>query len=248
MPELDDIEYEVYAVGDRVEMPDGEVISNGFETGQRGRVLTFAKLAGTWQEMERQHLTCIADSDYSFLRSGIPDTDVLLLTDYASIEGYALESRVLQKFLSVVIKVDTPTGVELLEQLTPILNLLYYLRAAVHWSEEGLEFSLDYLKRMSLHSSELAKELLERHFPGVSMAKVRDKIHEEYVRMREEVVLDDPRKGVRGHDIAPMIIQVLGLKSKWAHPEVVEGSLMTSLERHDLALEKLFAGLLKRLS
>ena len=57
----------------------------------------------------------------------------------------------------------------------------------------------------------------------------------------------DPRRFVRGHDIAPLLITLLHLGNRWADIEVVEGSLMGNIDRGYLRQQPLFQKLEARL-
>lgn len=247
LPELDEVEYRVYAVGDRLNLPDSEVIRCGFETGARGRVLALAKICADWPDELRRCLTCIADADFAHVKDDTPDVDVLLLTDYASMEGYALTDRIMQKFLSVGLNVDKPTGSELLAKVVPLLNELYYLRAALHWSRLGVSLNENHLKKTELEPApELPERLLAKCLPAASDAPMRTRILSEAARIKSDLAVEDPIKSVRGHDISIILVVVLRLKNKWADHEIVERTLMTCIEQRDLSSHQLFTRLVER--
>ncbi|MFE3447177.1 hypothetical protein ACFXNW_29445 [Nocardia sp. NPDC059180] len=246
--ELDGLDYHVYAVSDRLNLPDGEVISKGYDAGERGRVLALATVSADWSADERRGLTCIADSDFAHLVNDVPSVDVLLLTDYASLEGFALTDRVLHKFLRVGLSLDEPTGAELLSKAIPLLNELYFARAALHWSSSGISVNMNLVKRILLSSQQLADEVVKRHITDGDMKSVLHRSLAELSRIRKLFPsLDDPRKAARGHDIAPVVITVLGLRNKWADVDTVERNLMVCVEHGDIISSSLFKKLILRI-
>jgi hypothetical protein len=58
----------------------------------------------------------------------------------------------------------------------------------------------------------------------------------------------EPRRAIRGHDIAPAIIGLLELRNRWADAEVVEHAVLGGIEHADIAEMPLFAKLVDRIS
>ncbi|MFD0362723.1 hypothetical protein ACFQZZ_14865 [Nocardia sp. GCM10030253] len=245
-PDISSKNVNVYAVCDRINLPDSDVIDAGFESGQRGRVLTLAMHASAWSDQERAGLTCIADADRAHLARDFQESDVLLVTDYASIEGYAFSERVISKFLLIVLSVDAPTGSELMSKAYPILSSLFVARAALHWSGTGESVPDKFIKRSSMNHAGLANRLFEQIFPGNANLSLREKLLARVDELNSLISPND-RRFVRGHDIAEVMIVVLDPGRKWSDPEVVEGALMGCIECADIESEPLFTELLRRL-
>lgn len=246
--EIRDVNFQVYAVSDRVDISNQQIIETGFEAGQRGRVLTLAEIASSWEDRYRLCLTCIVDADRACVQDDIPESDVLLVTDFGGLECYALTSRVMDKFISVTLRRDDPTGIELVDLLIPLLNAIFCARAAVHFSSIELKIKPEHIKDHSFavgsdHSESLIRRLLPQGGYGLS---VLGEIRAIIANLREKIPNDEPLKAVRGHDIAPLIINVLDLPNRWADHEVVEGALMGCVEHVDVENHSLFSSLVSR--
>lgn len=240
----------VFAINDRVALEDTDVIAAGFESGERGSVLTLAVRASTWPQAVRECLSCIVDADRAYVRPDLPDADVLLVTDHGSLETYALTPRVLSKFVQVVLHLDRPSGEELLAGLLPVLTDAFCARAVLHWSGLGLRIKDTQIKKQQMSANgECAEALLLANLPdGAAGLRELQKLQPSLARLRAASIdQEDPRRSVRGHDIALVLINMLGLKNKWADEAIVESALLGCIERRDIEDEPLFQRLMVRL-
>lgn len=246
---LSDIDYHIFPVSDRVDLPPTQVIGAGFEDGERGRVLTLAAFVASWDVAQRLCVTCIADADRAYLRDDLPVSDVLLVTDLGGLECYALTPRILSKFIAVVLRQNEPDGPWLLSVVQPILVSVFLARAALHISLTGHGLTEEQIKKHALNQSELDVSLVKRALPqGQAGDQLYSEVHEVLVDLRASVPVDDPRKAIRGHDIAPVIVNVLRLRNDYAHHETVERALMGCVERADIEHLPLFKKLVARIA
>lgn len=247
--DLSSIGFRVYAVNDRVDLPADVVIEAGFDDGDRGRVLTLAAAAASWPDIGRRCLTCVADADRAFIRNDLPDSDVLLATDFGSLECYALTERVLSKFVAVVLRESEPDGTSLLAALLPPLVAVFVARAALHHASTGCGLTAEHIKRQDLSQSDLDKSLVKRALPqGAQGNELYSAAMEVAVVIWRSIPVDEPRKAVRGHDIAPVLINHLRLRNDYAHAETVERSLMACVEYVDIEAYPLFRQLVARIA
>lgn len=243
------VNFNVIPVSDRINLSPGDVVAAGFEVGARGRVLTLAALAADLGDAPRLCLTCIADADRAFVRNDLPHSDVLLVTDFGSLECYALTPRVLSKFVAVVLRQREPDGASLLAALEPLLIAVFLARAALHISGVGYGLDADDIKKHKFDQPGLEKSLLKRALPqGQGGQPLYDQAHSVLATIRTELPSGEPRKAIRGHDIAPVMIAHMGLNNDFAHPETVEKSLMACVERADLQDFPLFRNLVARVA
>ncbi|WP_396913233.1 hypothetical protein [Mycolicibacterium sp.] len=246
---LRDAEYHVYAVGDRVDLPAAVVIESGFEDGNRGRVLTLATIAATWADVERKCLTCIADADRAVVHDDIPESDVLLMTDFGSLECYALTPTVLAKFVLIYLGKDEPKGESLLAALIPALIAAFCARAALHLADIGYGVTDEQVKKHRFDGPEPDRSLIQRALPsGKEGQDLHALVAPVLASVRTKVSTNEPRKAIRGHDIALVLVNHLGLKNQQAHHKVIEAALMTCIERADIEAFPLFQALVERVA
>lgn len=236
----------VFAVDDRVEVPREAVLKFHSEVNARGRVVALASEYDGWG-INNPALTCIADSDYDSLEN-TSQSRSLLKTDYAAMEVYALEERPLSKFLVTSAKSEV-SAQDVVSILKPAWTVLYALRYVLHKHSEGTKLTDKFANRCVNSAGEVvadARELLRACNPSPSgdfLARLLE-LHEECLSQIPDSRLD----GIRGHDIAPLIIRFLGLKNALARPDEVERLMRQSIERRDLEQFGLFSCLKSRVA
>ncbi|ORW41603.1 hypothetical protein AWB90_20080 [Mycobacterium paraense] len=212
-------------------------------------MLTLATIAVSWEEVVRRCLTCIADADRAFVRDDLPKSDVLLVTDFGSLECYALTPKVLSKFVLIYLGRDDPKGEALMAALIPRLIAAFLARAALHLADVGYGVTDEQLKRHRFDDPESDRSLITRSLPdGKQGQALNAKVAPVLAQLRREVPADEPRKAIRGHDIAILLVNHLGLRNEQAHHNVVEAGLMACVERSDLENYPLFHALVERLA
>lgn len=232
----------VYAVNDRVVVDAELVLAHGGEVGHRGRVLALGREASQWG-LPEPSLTCVIDRDRDCLAPS-ERAEHVLMSDAGSMDVYAFEPKPLQQFLDVVVGVSAKAE-ELVEELTPPLNELFLVRAAMH---EVAEVSLVpkfpalvNVKNGSVDASTLVRRSLDVEGQGALYSDVMER----YEALRAKLP-EDRRLAIRGHDIAPLLVRRLGLTNDWAKPSIIEQALRGCLDAGDLAGRPLFAELLRR--
>lgn len=236
----------VYAVDDRAVVP-GEVVKLFHpEINARGRVVALANEFSNWN-IPSPSLTAIIDADFDLLEpTEYPSS--LLTTDYAAMEVYALEQRPLSKFLLISAKanVDASTLTSLLK---PAWAAMYALRYVIHRHHEGARLANKWAEKCVDNAGQIivdVRELLRTVTPTPGKEFFDDLLgmHEHYLSKIPDSTLD----GIRGHDIAPLIIRFLGFKNEFADIKYVERLLRQSLELRDLEEHDMFTNLRQRLS
>lgn len=236
----------VYAVDDRAVVPSELVKQFHAEVNARGRVVTLANEFSKW-EISSPSLTCIIDADFDLLEPSAYPTS-LLTTDYAAMEVYALEKRPLSKFLLTSAKAEVDAS-SITSLLKPAWAALYALRYVLHRHHEGSRLANKWADKCVDGTGQVVTDVREllrtaRPAPDRDFFDQLLDLHERYLNQIPNDTLD----GIRGHDIAPLIIRFLGLKNELADVKYVERLLKQSLELRDLDEHALFTNLRQRLS
>lgn len=239
-----DSSIQVYAVDDRANVPRVEVEEIHPEVNARGRVVTLAAASRDWNIAKGQ-ITCIIDKDYDALDDQAWDLNNLLVTDYPSMEVYALKPVVLDRFLARYTN-GSDVAESLLSELLALWRFVFAVRYALHRSGLGVAPAKKWAELLlaSTSGSRAASEHLEAILPpGVDGEALRQQI------AAAEGRLGSPGPhNVRGHDIAPLLIARLKLRNGKASVDMVEAMLLAGLVAADIEQERLFVGLLSRLT
>jgi hypothetical protein len=238
---------QVYAVDDRVEIPRELVQGVHRDINARGRVMALAAEAEKWGISE-QSLTCVIDADYDALEDYVPQFSALLRTDYASMEVYSLQERPLSKFIANIAKSDI-SATSLVSLLTPAWATVYAVRYILHTHCDGEALVNNFAAKCINGASQVvadAAALLrasDQSLRGETLAALLEQ-HQQYLDRIPAGTLH----GIRGHDIAPMLIRFFGFKNALASDETVEHLLRVSLEATDLQHFELFQALTRRVT
>lgn len=100
-------------------------------------------------EASLPHVICIADRDFDdLIGSSSIESELLLFTDYTSIEMYLFDSNIIEKFFRLALHRDEIAAVNILQNISPFLEEMFLLRAANESLSYGMEWlSLESLKR-----------------------------------------------------------------------------------------------------
>lgn len=236
-----------YAIDDRVEIPRDLVTPLHPEVNARGRVVALADTLDSWS-LVQPSVTCVVDSDFDLLDSSAPESDSLLKTEYAAMEVYSLAERPLRKFLVTVAKNHTEPA-EIVGLLKPAWAIVYALRYVLHRHEDGARmvenFSECCINRRGAIAAD-ASELLRRTKPTPTRSRIAELLdmHADYLAL----IPGGGLQGIRGHDVAPLLIRYLELRNDLAKPSVVELLMRSSLDTADLDATALFPRIANRVS
>lgn len=236
----------VVAVDDLVDLPSTVVTSHGhMDNGNRARVYTLSQIAAEWRLSETS-LTCIIDSDFEIFEETV-ETEGLLKTDFAAMEVYALGSRPLAKFLGLVKAVQS--GPDVIKALLPLWHMLFVLRYVAPREVPGSRM----VNGFERHGKACTGEDPSRWRPLLkAIHPIPNK--EDCERILGacctyfERISTDSLQGIRGHDIAPVLIEHLGLKNHQRDQSVVEQLMRSCVEARDLDEFPMFKELRLRVS
>ncbi|MGC0383263.1 hypothetical protein [Streptomyces sp. SAI-129] len=248
----------VYAVSDRVHLPDHEVTEGGHLAGQRGRVIRLAEILHDLAPACRSAIM-VADSDYASI--GLdkkPDIPGLLFTDYTSLESYTLSPGVIEKLLRVTLSApEEVTAPMLLSAIERPLVATFLIGACLREAKTGVTTSPKATERIPLAST-CPITVVREVFRISLQAKVKEFSIDQLIGRYEELektVKDDFRDFVRGHDIAPFIVKFLkahckrvftreeGRRRGLQSPEMLELVMMSCVDYQSLRSEKLFSSI-----
>ncbi len=236
----------VFAVDDRVTVPSDVVLSTHADVNARGRVIALSAEYEKWK-LGQPSLTCIADYDYDLFET-VPSFESLLKTDFAAMEVYALSERPLTKFLVASAKSEV-VAKDLVSMLKPAWATLYALRYVLHRHSDGLSLT-DKFANKSLNSSGQVVDAARALLISCTPSPARDvldsllALHADFLA----AIPQDSLHGIRGHDIAPLVIKFLNLRNSMARPEEVERLMRQSIELADLDEFGLFRSLRSRVA
>lgn len=236
----------VYAVDDRVIVPKELVEPVHRDINARGRVIALAAEAEKWDVPEHS-LTCIIDADYDLFEDEVPQFSSLLRTDHAAMEVYTLQERPLSKFIGHVASAEIPAS-KLVSLLKPAWATVFAMRYALHTASDGASLVNNFANKCIRTSESLTvdpRELLRASHPTLKGEPLELflQLYQKYFDRIPGTTLD----GIRGHDIAPMLIRYFGLKNAMANNDTVEKLLRMSLELDDLDSSGLFQALKRRI-
>ncbi|MDX8034633.1 DUF4435 domain-containing protein [Lentzea sp. BCCO 10_0856] len=237
------IKCKVYAVDDRVEVPSSAVRSFDLDVNARGRVIALARNIA--ERAPSASLTCVIDADFDYLGNETPDysCSTLLVTDFAALEGYALDVDTLEKFLRLVLSLsDSVSASVLLSTILPPLSEIFLVRASIKSvvpDRPLVEKFERCLKKGEGIVSVDVSELIRRSVGGKEEVTA---VEVKYAELRSQLP-SDLRKAARGHDIIRLISFVVGESRDC---DLLERALMGCLERAVLDPYPLFTTLRER--
>ncbi|MER6672399.1 hypothetical protein [Streptomyces sp. NPDC000983] len=246
----------VYAVSDRVHIPDGDLLAAGLLTGERGRILWLAqqlseKLPG------HSSAALVADKDFASLDADVKaEIHGLVYTDYSSMEAYALNDGALSKLLRVTLGApDYISAPSLILAIKPALISLFLIRLCLRQSETGATVPAKTLNRWDLddQSEERVVEVFRIALHGIPANERKgstpEGLYGKYVQFQDAVDAEF-RNFINGHDVSLMIVRYLKVecpnvfssdaRRPLQHSEVMEVVLMSCVENSWLADERMF--------
>lgn len=237
-----------FAVDDRVEIPAEHVLELPHEVNARGRVLALAKAASEW-EPRKGNLTCVIDADFDILNPHPLSFDTLLRTDYASMEVYSLQLRPFGKFLQLNGDHEQHEPKSVVSHLRPIWVDLFILRYLLHTESPPGSMIAKFPKHCIASRGSASMDLPEllRKCTPLSSDDARTALLDQH-RIHLAGIPGGNLYGIRGHDIAPILLRFLKLSPNLRNAEELESRLRQCLELVDLESQQLFISLQLRIA
>ncbi|WP_228990856.1 hypothetical protein [Streptomyces sp. DH8] len=250
----------VYAVSDRVEIPDGVLIESGIMVGARGRIQWLAAQLATHMP-NHASARLIADRDFASVGAD-DDTDIhgLIYTDYSSMEAYALNEPTISKLLGAALGVpEHVSAKKVLGAIQSTLVALFLIRLCLRESQTGVRIPQKTLTKwdISRHSKDSVVSAFRASLHSLK-ANERNGLTPEDLLNQYEIyegrVGNDFRNFSNGHDISLAIILYLKLhcnhvfhseaRRPFQTPKVLEVLLMSCIERGAILEESMFKELM----
>lgn len=248
---LDDLALGAVAVYDIsvIDLPADAVAALGQRNNNRGRVITLALSCATLRESQ---IVCIIDRDFDrLLGRAVPESPLLLTTDYSCTEMYAYNTKALNKFIRIHKNNFQKPADTVLAELRPLLHALFGLRAA----NEALAWKLqavDWTKSAKATNAGVAFDLddhIGRYLLRNGRMRELDRFRQAYDELSGRM-LDDQRHYINGEDFWTAIEWYLKNHSGGFHLKGtdVRDALFAVVEHEALCAESLFAELKRRLA
>lgn len=248
----------VYEI-DTVDIPNDQLCELGLNNGNRSRVIFLAfQLQRLFETTSLPHVVCIADRDFDdLIGSSSIESELLLFTDYTSIEMYLFDSNIIEKFLRLAVRKDDLKAVNIIKNISPILEEIFLFRAAnqslsdgMEWLSSGVKGCLK--KRRKGDPLEFDSDFVEKYLNKNKRSSEKIAFLDKVNELRNKNI-SEIRNKIRGHDFIELfcwyIEPYLPKNKKWfSEPEIVLGTLLCCLDVDYLMEEKLFQDLTRRMS
>jgi hypothetical protein len=233
-----------------VSVPDENVLGLRLTPGKKGRVVT---LAAMLQGKVTEHqVVCIADADLDHFNEASYPYALLLLTDYTSIELYALCPAIMQRIISVALQGFPKGHVQLTQEIGDLLQDAFLVRVAAN----DLKLAPTYPdhhsfcsvakgeKPFSFNLLNYVNKAFENYVDKSWREPLNQKIAEKRLRLKA-----DPRLQIHGHDFAGTLAWYIRQHPGFGHvnPGTFTGLLLGFVDAWTLRNEPLFRELLRRL-
>ena len=226
----------------------------------RSRVITLALYLQDKFPETTPHVICIADKDFDWLFDIIYQCDLLFFTDYSclELEMYLFNETVLNKVLLLSLRISELTAINILNQLSKVLEDLFLIRAAkeslniniamldnfgkcCNWNKAKTEFQFD------------IEKYIDKYLDKCSMRSEKSifvaKIEELRIKAKE---LEDTRYKIHGHDFTELLYlyikDFLRKELNSYNAAILAGTLLGSIDAEELCKETMFQSLLIRLT
>ena len=251
----------VYEI-DTVDIPTDQLFALGLNDSNRSRVIFLAfQLQRLFETTSLPHVVCIADRDFDdLIGSSSIESELLLFTDYTSIEMYLFDYNIIEKFLRLALRKDDLEAVNIINNISPILVEMFLLRAA----NQSLSYGMEWLapgtlkdcfnkKRrkgapLEFDSNDFVEKYLNKNNRTSEKSAFLEKVNELRNKNISEI-----RNKIRGHDFIQIFCWYIepylpNNKKGFSDPEIVLGTLLCCLDVDYLMQEKLFQELTRRVS
>jgi hypothetical protein len=256
---LDTENVAVYEI-DTIDIPTDRLFALGLNDNNRSRVIFLACQLQSLFEGSLPPVICIADKDFdNLIASSHIESELLLFTDYTSIEMYLFDSNIIEKFLRLALRKDDLEAVNIIKNIGPILEEMFLFRAANQSLSYGMEWLLPSALKgcfkkirkgdpLEFDSNDFVDKYLNKNNRTSEKIAFLDKVKELRNKNISEI-----RNKIRGHDFIQLFCWYIELylpknKKGFSEPEIVLGTLLCCLDVDYLMQETLFQELTRRVS
>lgn len=245
-------DFVVYEI-DTVDIPAERLEELELSNNNRGRVIALALDMQSQFSALPPHLTCIADKDFDFLFWKDYNCDILLFTDYCSIEMYFFNETILDKFFSLALGLSRRQAKEVLDKVSKVLEELFLIRAANQALGMNMQW-LDFKDCCKVKVTEIefySEKFIDKYLNKNSQMSKKQLFVAKLQELRKNEIAERRCK-MRGHDFIELLCwyikhQLARNRKQFHNPEIVEVNLLICLEAEHLGQESLFQRLLTRI-
>jgi hypothetical protein len=233
-----------------VNVPDNEIRRVGLTIGNKHRVVTLAALLEG--RVADSQVVCIADADADHFKGVSYQYSLLLVTDYTSIELYALSSTVMQRILDVALHGFPKRHDQVVADLTGLLQDAFVIRVAVddlglapNYPEHSSFCEFD--RRRGVASFRL-RDYVNKAFENYPDASWRDPLNAR-IEERRGQLKPEVRVQIHGHDFVATFAWYVRQHAGYGHlnAATLAETLLGFVDAGTLAKESLFRELVRRL-
>jgi len=227
-----------------VDVPDKILVQHGLQQGSyRAQVIALSRELDSG--LPRQSpIICIIDRDYDDYISSNVNGKYLIVTDYNSLESYAIDKRVIFKFIKLVLNCDLLSIKNHISVILGICEDLFFFRLANICLEWNMSW-IDATRLMQIKGGEIIfnkKKFIERYLQSNGKWSQRSEYFNEVDRLRS-ITVNDVRRKIRGHDFTEFFFTVIRRtrsNRKFGNLETFQGALLACVEREHLMNHNLF--------
>lgn len=169
---------------------------------------------------------------------------------------YLFNSSIIKKFLQLALRTDELEPIEIISNISPILEEMFLFRAANHALGYGMEWLLASAikrcvkrkgNRIELNANDFIEKYLNKNSRITDKSNFLAKVQELRTKNIEEI-----KNKIRGHDFIQVLCwyiepHLASSRKGFTDPDVVIGTLLCCLDIESLMQERLFQEISKRL-
>ncbi|HOX37398.1 MAG TPA: hypothetical protein PL033_05345 [Candidatus Brocadiia bacterium] len=239
----------VVNVRDAADIVATEVVTNG--ANNKNGVISLAEYFQARLGKNTLQVTCIVDTDFDRYLEKCYECDLLLSTDYTSMEMYCVDPESVQKVMDFAFRLTRIASDDLLKTILPVLESLFLIRLANEHLALGLTWK-DFTKCCSVDKKGNGNlnfdqtEFLRRYV--ANRRELQDTVSETINQLVSK--LDNNWKcKVRFHDFAALLSWYC--KKRWnadCRAEQVKSHFLCAADFKKVAGEALFQNLMNRIT
>lgn len=228
------LEATVLAVSDRLYIPRDQIALDAIEYGEREKLVTLARRVSSELPPGQKRITVILDADWQDVTGPVLiHRDCVLVTDFPSMEFYFFTESTMERFQRLGLARQPRPFADVQLSLSGALLDVAAVRLVLRGSRVGCTGKFVELCTLSPSSGADIREILQRSLSGAHASERPANLDSlvEWASDYRQMLVGAAHPG-RGHDLAPMLIALFGLRNELAKVEVVE-KLMRSTARAD---------------
>ena len=235
-----------------VDIPPEVLVKHNLPDGNKGRVMALCF------ELDPQiatpaQVSGLVDRDYDRVVGREYANRLLVFTDYSCMEMYFFDELVIARFCRIFVRRNGELATQLIQELTPILRDLFFIRATNEALQLGLHW-LDADKQCAIQNGALElnrKTFVQRYLNKNAMLHELGRFNETLESFQRTSDERETRHQINGHDFVRLLAKRLHpiVRNKTiADADVIERVLPSFADYGQLREAQMFATLIFRVS